>query len=78
MTTVLGSTHVVEQLSFSMLPSNLSLILTQFIMVKNLDREQFWGKQIFGSQKIKNGPKIKSKLNVKIEGNIENESCSTT
>ena len=31
-----------------------------------------------GPQNVKNYPKIKSKLNVKIEGNIENESCSTT
>ena len=31
-----------------------------------------------GSQKVKNNPKIKSKLNDRIEGNIENESCSTT
>ena len=31
-----------------------------------------------GSQKVKNGPKIKSKSNVRIERNIENESCSTT
>ena len=29
-------------------------------------------------QKIKNDPEIKSKLNVRIEGNLENESCSTT
>ena len=29
-------------------------------------------------QKVKNYPKIKSKLNVRIEGNIENESYSTT
>ena len=27
---------------------------------------------------VKNDPKIKSKSNVRIEGNIENESCSTT
>ena len=27
---------------------------------------------------LKNDPKIKSKSNVKIERNIENESCSTT
>ena len=31
-----------------------------------------------GPQKVKNDPKIKSKSNVRIEGNIENESCSTT
>ena len=31
-----------------------------------------------GPQKLKNDPKIKSKTNVRIEGNIENESCSTT
>ena len=31
-----------------------------------------------GSQKVQNNPKIKSKSNVRIEGNIENESCSTT
>ena len=31
-----------------------------------------------GPPKIKNDPKIKSKSNVRIEGNIENESCSTT
>ena len=30
------------------------------------------------SQKVKNNSKIKSKLNVRIEGNIENESCSST
>ena len=29
-------------------------------------------------QKVKNGPKIKSKPSVRIEGNIENESCSST
>ena len=29
-------------------------------------------------QKIKNDPKTKSKSNVRIEGNIENEKCSTT
>ena len=29
-------------------------------------------------QKVRNDPKIKSKSNVRIEGNIENESCSTT
>ena len=31
-----------------------------------------------GPQKVKNDPKIKSKSNVRIEGNIENESCSST
>ena len=31
-----------------------------------------------GRQKVKNDPKIKSKSNVRIEGNIENESCLTT
>ena len=30
-----------------------------------------------GPQKVKNDPKIKSKLNIRIEGNIENESCLT-
>ena len=30
-----------------------------------------------GPQKVKNDPKIESKSNVRIEGNIENESCST-
>ena len=33
---------------------------------------------LLGPQKVKNDPKIKSKSNVRIEGNIENESCSTT
>ena len=32
----------------------------------------------FGPQKDKNGPKIKSNSNVRIQGIIENESCSTT
>ena len=31
-----------------------------------------------GLQKVKNDPTIKSKSNVRIEDNIENESCSTT
>ena len=31
-----------------------------------------------GPQKVKNDPKIRSKSNVIIEGNIEIESCSTT
>ena len=31
-----------------------------------------------GPQKVKNDPKIKSKSNVRIERNKENESCSTT
>ena len=31
-----------------------------------------------GSQKVKNDPKIESKLNVRIQRNKENESCSTT
>ena len=31
-----------------------------------------------GPQKVKNDHKIKSKSNVRIEGNIEDESCSTT
>ena len=31
-----------------------------------------------GTWKVKNYHKIKSKSNVRIEGNIENESCSTT
>ena len=31
-----------------------------------------------GPQKVKNDNKIKSKSNVRIEGNIENESCLTT
>ena len=30
-----------------------------------------------GPQKVKNNPKIKLKSNVRIEANIENESCST-
>ena len=30
-----------------------------------------------GSQKFKDDPKIKSKSKVRIEGNIENESCSS-
>ena len=29
-------------------------------------------------QKSQNDPKIKSKSNIRIEGHIENESCSTT
>ena len=29
-------------------------------------------------QKVQNDPKIESKSNVRIEGNIENKSCSTT
>ena len=29
-------------------------------------------------QKVKDAPQLKSKLNVRIEGNMENESCSTT
>ena len=33
---------------------------------------------LFGPSKVKNDPKIKSKLNVRIYGDIENESCSTT
>ena len=32
----------------------------------------------FGPQKVKNDPKIKAKSNVRIEANIENESCSNT
>ena len=31
-----------------------------------------------GPQKVKNDPEIKSKSNVRIERNKENESCSTT
>ena len=31
-----------------------------------------------GPQNVKNDPKIKSKSTVRIEGNIESESCSTT
>ena len=31
-----------------------------------------------GLKKVKNDPKIESKSNVRIEGNIENESCLTT
>ena len=31
-----------------------------------------------GPQNVKNYPKIKSKSNVRIKGNIENESCSPT
>ena len=31
-----------------------------------------------GPQKVKNNPKIESNSNVRVEGNIENESCSTT
>ena len=31
-----------------------------------------------GPQKAKNDPKINSKLNDRIKGNVENESCSTT
>ena len=31
-----------------------------------------------GPQKVKDDPKIKSKSNVRIEGNTENEGCSTT
>ena len=31
-----------------------------------------------GPQKVKNDPKIKSKSNVRIKRNTENESCSTT
>ena len=33
---------------------------------------------LLGPQKVKNDPKIKSKSNVKIDDNIENESCATT
>ena len=32
---------------------------------------------LLGPQKVKNDPKIKSKSNVRIERNRENESCST-
>ena len=35
-------------------------------------------KSPLGPQKVKNDPKIKSKSNVRIYGNIENESCLTT
>ena len=30
------------------------------------------------AQKVKNDPKFKSKLNIRIQGIIENKSCSTT
>ena len=30
------------------------------------------------AQKVKNDPNIKSKSNARVEGNIENESCSTS
>ena len=33
---------------------------------------------LLGPQKDKNDPKIKSNSNVRIQGIIENESCSTT
>ena len=32
----------------------------------------------YNSKKLKNDPKIKSKLNVRIDGNIENKKYSTT
>ena len=35
-------------------------------------------KQPIRAQKVKNDPNIKSKSNARVEGNIENESCSTT
>ena len=35
-------------------------------------------KQLVRAQKVKNDPNIKSKSNARVEGNIENESCSTT
>ena len=35
-------------------------------------------KKPVGPQKVKNDLKIKSNSNIRIEGNIENESCSTT
>ena len=35
-------------------------------------------KQPIRAQKVKNYPNIKSKSNARVEGNIENESCSTT
>ena len=35
-------------------------------------------KSPLGSQKVKNDPKIKTNSIVRIEKNIENESCSTT
>ena len=35
-------------------------------------------KSPLGLQKVKNDPKIKSNSKVRIERNIENESCSTT
>ena len=31
-----------------------------------------------GPQKVKNNPKIKYKTNIRIDGNIQNENCSTT
>ena len=35
-------------------------------------------KQPIRPQKVKNDPKIKSNVNVRIDRNIENEICSTT
>ena len=35
-------------------------------------------KNLLGRQKAKNDPKIKSKSKVRIEGTIENKSCSPT
>ena len=35
-------------------------------------------KQPIRAQKVKHDPNIKSKSNARVEGNIENESCSTT
>ena len=105
-TAVFGSTHVVEQLSFSLFLSILTfdfdLILGSFLTFwgpnglilcsgygsKTLLGSTYVVEQFltltqpkngpFGPQKLKNDPKIKSKSKVRIEGTMENKSCSTT
>merc|ERR1711873_151295 len=53
----------------------MGLDLIQQLLIQNI---LLYKKCPTRAQKVKNNPNIKSKSNARVEGNIENESCSTT
>ena len=57
----------------------INSFLTKWVDVKTVFETYHYSKNSpFGTQKVKNDLKIKSKVNVRIERNKANESCSTT
>ena len=75
--------HIIDLVDLKLSKPNISFVLVDKVsplsMWLYLQQSLVISKNSpLGPQKVKNDPKIMSKLKVRIEGTIENKSCSTT